>query len=44
MPFVFPRCHCEEAFAEADAAIQSESWWALPYASAELPRRSRSSQ
>ena len=30
MPFVFSRCHCEEALEEADAAIQSESWQALP--------------
>jgi hypothetical protein len=30
MPYAFPRCHCEEALAEADAAIQSGSLCALP--------------
>ena len=30
MPFAFPRCHCEKALAEDDAAIQSESLCALP--------------
>ena len=30
MPYAFSRCHCEEALAEADVAIQSESWRALP--------------
>jgi hypothetical protein len=44
MPFVFSSCHCEEALAEAEVAIQRESLWALPYGSAGLPRRLRSSQ
>jgi hypothetical protein len=30
MPYAFSRCHCEEALAEADAAIQSGSSCALP--------------
>jgi hypothetical protein len=34
-----PFCHCEEALAEADVAIQSGSLRALPYAFAGLPRR-----
>jgi hypothetical protein len=37
--FAFPCCHCEEALAEADVAIQSGSLCALPYAFAGLPRR-----
>jgi hypothetical protein len=38
-PFALPFCHCEEALAEADVAIQSGSLCALPYAFAGLPRR-----
>ena len=30
MPYAFSRCHCEEALAEADVAIQSGSLCALP--------------
>ncbi len=38
-PFALPFCHCEEALAEAEVAIQSGSLCALPYAFAGLPRR-----
>jgi hypothetical protein len=38
MPFAFPSCHCEEALAEADVAIQSESWWVLPVVPVERER------
>ena len=39
MPFVFSRCHCEEALAEADVAIQSGVVVGAAHASAGLPRR-----